>query len=188
MVDYRTDAQLIDACLAGDARAWAQLVERYQRLVYSVALRHHLSGSDADEVFQCVFVILLNKLDTCRNRDRLGAWLTTIARREALRVASQRSASTDTGDEGMLEAQPSPAPLPEAELEQLEEQHLVRQGLERLGERCRRLLERLFYAEEPPSYTDLARELAMPEGSIGPTRARCLEKLRAVLDSLGFGN
>ncbi len=85
-----------------------------------------------------------------------------------------------------LQAHPSPLPLPDAALEQLEEQDLIRQGLQRLGDRCRRLLDRLFYSEEPPSYADLARELAMPEGSIGPTRARCLERLRTVLGALGF--
>ncbi len=187
MTDRRTDPQLIDACLAGDAQAWAQLVERYQRLVYSVALRLGLSAEDADDVFQAVFLILLDKLDTCRNRERLGAWLTTIARREAWRVARKRISQGDGQGDGLLESRPDGDPPPDALFEQLEEQTLLRQALGRLGGRCRNLLWHLFYRQEPLSYAEIARQLTMPEGSIGPTRARCLQQLRQVLESLGFG-
>jgi len=187
MTDYRTDTQLIDACLAGDRAAWDRLVERYQRLVYSVALRQGLSAEDADDVFQAVFVILLGKLDTCRDRERLGSWLTTITRREAWRVLRERAAHAGAaGDEQELAAQAAAEPPPEAALQELEEQDLIRQAMERLGTRCRRLLWQLFYTQERPSYADIARELGMPEGSIGPTRARCLEQLKAILAQLGF--
>ena len=164
MVDHRSDAQLIDACLAGEDQAWAQLVARYQRLVYSVALRCGLSPTEADDVFQEVFTILVGKLDTCRERDRLGSWLTTINRREAWRVM----------------------PAPETLFQRLEDQNLLRHGLVRLGGRCQELIQRLFYTSEPPSYAEIARDLKMPEGSIGPTRARCLERLRGILASMGF--
>jgi len=186
MANYRTDSQLIEACLAGDEQAWALLVERYQRLVYSIAVRQGLSDEDAEDAFQAVFAILLDKLDTCRKRERLGSWLATIARREALRIAQQRAARADTADEELLDAHPASEPLPETVLEEMEEQNLIRQGLERLGERCRRLLQHLFYQPEPLSYARIARELAIPEGSIGPTRARCLERLRSILADLGF--
>ena len=85
-----------------------------------------------------------------------------------------------------MRAGPAPDPPADATLEEIEEQALVRQALERLGDRCRRLLWHLFYKHEPLSYADLARDLGMPEGSIGPTRARCLEKLRGVLGAMGF--
>ncbi len=186
MVDYRTDTQLIDACLAGDEQAWAQLVERYQRLVYSVAMRHGLTATDADDVFQSVFTILVDKLETCRDRERLGAWLTTITRREAWRVARQAVSRVDAGSDELLETHPAGEPLPDAVFERIEEQHLIRQALERVGERCRQLLQQLFYVHESVSYAEIAQQLAMPEGSIGPTRARCLERLRNILDSLGF--
>ncbi len=187
MTDHRTDAQLIEACLAGDSAAWSSLVERYQRLVYSVALRQGLSAEDADDVFQAVFVILLGKLDTCRDRERLASWLTTITRREAWRVLRERAAHSGTdGDDQAVLASPAAAAPPEATLQELEEQDLIRQAMERLGSRCRRLLHRLFYSQDHPSYADIARELGMPEGSIGPTRARCLEQLRGILAQLGF--
>ncbi len=185
MTDYRTDSQLIAACLAGDGAAWNQLVERYQRLVYSVALRQGLTAEDAEDVFQAVFVILLGKLDTCRDHDRLAGWLTTITRREAWRVQRERAAHAQGAGEA-LATQPSVEPSPESAVQQMEEQDVVRQAVERLGPRCRLLLRRLFYSGEQPSYADIAREFGMPEGSIGPTRARCLERLRAILERMGF--
>ena len=187
MTDHRTDTQLIEACLAGDRTAWNRLVERYQRLVYSVALRQGLSADDADDVFQTVFVILLGKLDTCRDRERLGSWLVTITRREAWRVLRERAAHANTThDEQELATQPAAEPPPEAAFQELEEQDLIRQAIDRLGSRCRRLLWHLFYTQDRPSYADIARELGMPEGSIGPTRARCLEQLKGILEQLGF--
>ncbi len=186
MADYHTDGQLIAACLDGDARAWNELVQRYQRLVYSIALRQGLPAEDAEDVFQAVFVILLGKLDTCRDHKRLASWLTTITRREAWRVKRERAAELDAAGEKALAAQPAIEQTPEAVLQEMEEQDLIRQAMERLGPRCRRLLRRLFYTPERPSYADIARELQMPEGSIGPTRARCLERLRAILQQMGF--
>lgn len=187
MTDNRADTQLIEACLAGDGAAWNRLVERYQRLVYSIALRQGLTAEDADDVFQAVFVILLGKLDTCRDHERLGSWLTTITRREAWRVLRERVAREGTaGDEDALVARPAADPPPEAVFQEMEEQDLIRQAMDRLGGRCRRLLWHLFYSHEHPSYADIARELSMPEGSIGPTRARCLERLKATLAQLGF--
>jgi RNA polymerase sigma factor (sigma-70 family) len=187
MPDYRTDTQLVSACLAGDADAWAELVIRYQRLVYAVAMRHGLSREEAEDVFQLVFTILLDKLDTCRDQERLGAWLTTITRREAWRVAQQRSPGLAKREEDdVLEGLAGAEPPPDAAIERLEEQNLVRQALDRLDARCRRLLWHLFYTPEPPSYAELAERLAMPQGSIGPTRARCLARLRSILRSMGF--
>ncbi|HPL29069.1 MAG TPA: sigma-70 family RNA polymerase sigma factor, partial [Anaerolineae bacterium] len=129
MGDYCTDSQLIAACLAGDGAAWSCLVERYQRLVYSIALRQGLTAEDADDVFQAVFVILLGKLDTCRDHERLGSWLTTITRREAWRVLRERARHEGAADEDVLAEYPAAEPLPEATLQQMEEQHLIRQAM-----------------------------------------------------------
>ncbi len=186
MADNRSDPQLIAACLEGDAQAWAELVERYQRLVYSVAMHHGLERAEADDVFQTVFIIVLNKLDTCRDQERLASWLTTITRREAWRVARQRRLGPSVTDDGLAESLPSTQPPPEALIEQVEEQALIRQALDRLGGRCRRLLWHLFYPDEPLSYAEIAERLNMPQGSIGPTRARCLAHLREILRGMGY--
>ncbi|MGQ9682166.1 MAG: RNA polymerase sigma factor [Anaerolineae bacterium] len=186
MADQRSDPQLIQACLAGDGTAWQALVARYERLIYSVALSHGLSESDAQDVLQTVFVILLDKLDTCRRRDRLGCWLTTIARREAWRLARRQRPATHLADDGAQ--QPAPDPVPDALLEEREAQDQIRGALSTLGERRQRLMEYLYYAPEPLSYAEIARLMPMPEGSIGPTRARCLARLRGILQSMGYGH
>lgn len=186
MSDYRTDPELIAACLQGDGQAWAELVARYQRLVYSIALRQGLAEEEADDVFQTVFMILLGKLDTCRNQERLGAWLTTITRREVWRVTRQREHALKVDDDTILDNLSAAEPPPEAVVEHVEEQNLIRQALARLDGRCRRLLWHLFYPHEPLSYAEIAERLAMPQGSIGPTRARCLVNLRHILRSMGY--
>ncbi len=186
MFEQRSDTELVQACLAGDANAWRELVQRYQRLVYSISMRCGLAPEDADDVFQRVFTILLTRLETCRNRERLGPWLTTIARREAWRVFQERQSGRPGEDADALEDRPAIEPPPDALLEQIEAQDLILRAMDQLGERCRMLLQHLFFTREPPSYAEIAQKLSMPEGSIGPTRARCLQRLRRILDSLGF--
>ena len=122
----------------------------------------------------------------------MRAWLVTTARREAQRTR-QKAARTqpfptaeDEEGAGAEAALPDPAPLPDAAVLQLEEQHLVRTALARLDERCRQLLTLLFYQTEPATYDEITATVGMPSGSIGPTRARCLEKLGKLLKENGF--
>lgn len=187
-----TDADLIRACREGDRAAWEALLARYQRLIYSVPLRCGLSEDDAADVFQTVCVRLLENLGRLRDEQRLGSWLVTTASREAWRV--QRCARRDTplsaegaedGETG-AEALPDPGLLPEDAAARLEDQHLVRQAVEEMGERCRIMLRLLYYTEPAPPYAEIAAQLGMPEGSVGPTRARCLQQLRRILEKHGF--
>jgi RNA polymerase sigma factor (sigma-70 family) len=183
----RSDEELLSACRQGDESAWEALVMRYQRLLYAIPRRAGLDEDVAAEVFQDVFAALLEKLDAIERPERLQAWLVTTAKRKTWRAITreQRFARGDEAEAGEeLDELPDNAPLPEETLVQLEEQHRVRQALARLDERCRTLLARLFYAEELPSYSDIAAELGIPEGSVGPTRARCLRKLLQQLDKL----
>lgn len=90
----------------------------------------------------------------------------------------------DEDDETETNELPCEALLPDEVLLRLEEQHAVRTAVGELDERCRCLLTMLFYPSEPPSYAEIAAALAMTEGSIGPTRSRCLQKLRRLLDKL----
>lgn len=178
---------LIQACRWGDPLAWEALIMRYQRLVYSIPRRAGLDLDRSAEVSQRVFEKLVKYLDRIEQPDRLGAWLVTTARRETWRL-SQRETATQPlpGADGEDEANelPCEALLPDEVLLRLEEQHAVRTAVGELDERCRCLLTMLFYRPEPPSYTEVAAALAMTEGSIGPTRSRCLQKLRRLLDKL----
>jgi RNA polymerase sigma factor (sigma-70 family) len=180
-----SDEELLRGCRRGEEAAWETLVRRYQRLVYSIPRRAGLDDDAAADVFQDVFATLLQNVESIEQPSRLHAWLVTTARRKTW-VAVRRSRSTqplygDEGDEGEAASIPDEQMLPDEVLAQLEEQHVVRAALAEVDERCRKLLTMLFYSAEPPAYSEIASALGVPEGSVGPTRARCLKKL---LDSL----
>jgi RNA polymerase sigma factor (sigma-70 family) len=185
-----TEEALVLACRRGDAAAWEALITRYQWLIYAIARRSGLDQDQSTEVLQHVLRTLLEKLHTIEQPARIGSWLMTTAQREAWRLARQsRGAGTlisydDVRDEA--EEIPDSDLLPDEALVRLEEQHQVRVALAGLDERCRTLLTLLFYRAEPPSYSEIAATLGMSEGSVGPTRARCLQKLLHLLNEMGF--
>jgi RNA polymerase sigma factor (sigma-70 family) len=184
----QSDTELIAACRRGDAEAWQTLVARYQRLIYTIPVRGGLDEEQAAEVFQTVFTRLVEHLPRLEQPDRLQAWLVTTAKRETWRLTRrgrQAAAAVSIDDEDSQEL-PDNVPLPQEVVQKLEEQHMVRMALERLENPCRTLLSALFYQENPPAYSELAASLGIPTGSIGPTRARCLQKLRSLLDKMGF--
>jgi RNA polymerase sigma factor (sigma-70 family) len=184
------DRLLVRACLAGDRNAWETLVRRYERLIYAVPVRCGLSPDDAADVFQTVCLKLLENLERLREHDRLGGWLATTANRECWRVQRlvRRDLPLESAGEGPSsdETLADTGPLPPDELLRLEEAQLVRAACEELQERCRRLLTLLYFTDPTPSYADIAQELGMPEGGIGPNRARCLQRLRKLLERGGF--
>lgn len=167
--------------MRGDERAWDALVERYGRLVYSIALRAGLSASDSDDVLQTVFSIALRRLETLRDAERISAWLIRLTYREAWRFRKRQRRASVLDENVADESEPTAD-----ELERLERQHLVRRALESLDSRCRELLTALFLEAEAPSYDTLAERLGMRVGSIGPTRARCFEKMQRELADLGL--
>ena len=181
-----SDQQLVLACRRGDQLAWERLIRRYQRLIYAIPLRAGLDQDHAAEIFQDVFTTLFEKLNDIEQPEKLHAWLVTTARRKTLHAVSKalvRQQSMVNTDEPLEAATliRDESPLPDEQLSILEEQHRIRMALSALDERCRTLLEMLFYVAEPPSYSQIAASLGVPEGSIGPTRARCLAKLLRLL-------
>jgi RNA polymerase sigma factor (sigma-70 family) len=184
----RSDHELIQACRRGDESAWESLVRRYQRLIYTIPRRAGLNEDLAAEVFQEVFATLFEKLDELENPERLKAWIVTTARRKTWRLFSRENRTEgfdDADEEGSVEIGklPDSAPLPDEVIVQLEEQHQVRVALASLDERCQKLLTLLFYREEPLPYSEIAVQIGTTEGSIGPTRARCLQKLLRLLEN-----
>jgi RNA polymerase sigma factor (sigma-70 family) len=189
--DAPSDSELIERCRAGHQTAWNALVRRFQRIVYTVPRRAGLPDEVAADVFQTVFARLFEHLDRIDDPSRIHAWLVTTAKRETLRLLEQSKRITDlhpaTGaaedddDSDPLDRLPSDDPLPEQLLSDLQQQDRVRRAVSELDDKSRQLVELLFLQEEPPSYAEIAARLGIPEGSIGPTRARCLDKLRAIL-------
>lgn len=183
----RSDRDLVLACRGGDESAWEALVLRYQRLIYTIPRRAGLDGDLASEIFQEVFTTLFEKIDELDNPEKLKAWMVTTARRKTWRLMNRENRSQkfddsdETGDSEWSKL-PDNAPLADEVLIQLEEQHRVRAAVLALDERCRKLIEMLFYRNEAPAYSEIAARLGGTEGSIGPTRARCLQKLMRLLE------
>jgi RNA polymerase sigma factor (sigma-70 family) len=167
-----TDQQLIRRCAAGDEWAWDQLVGRYERLVYSVALKNGVSREDAADITQLTFVALLDSIEVLRDDGSLPSWLMTVARRQAWRIRRRT-----------LREQPWPAEFLESGTAQddFERVAVVHAALARLGTRCRLLLYALFFDPDAPPYAVIADRLRCAVGSIGPQRARCLQRMRALL-------
>lgn len=188
--DPDDDATLVGRCREGDAEAWPLLVARYQRLVYAIVTRMGLDQHVAADVFQTVFEKLVQHLPKLREPERLQAWIVTTAKREGLsaRRQAQRQISMtkadDGGDSQAAEAWDiaDDSPGAEQQLDDLQQLHQLRIGLDRLDERCRELLLLTFRDDDDRlGYDEVGRRLNLPVGSIGPTRSRCLGKLRKLL-------
>ncbi len=149
---------------------------------------------NAEDVFQNVCIILLNHLADLRDIAKISGWLISTTKREAWRIARRRGAvlASELGEgewemeSGESVGSQTAGANPETEAVALAEQQLMREALQRLPDRCRELLTQLYMAENPLSYQELGAKFALPVGSIGPTRARCLQNLRTILQELGY--
>ena len=181
--DSAPTTDVLEACRNGDAEAWQQLVGRYERLIYAIPLRMGLSRDDADEIFQLTFTALFDSLDAIRDAERLGGWLATVAQRHSWRLIKRAKASLPLDeDAGEWLAEANHALREDRDpLSAVELSLWLDKGLAALAERCRQLLLALYFRADEPSYADVAVALQIPVGSVGPTRARCLERLRELL-------
>jgi len=168
---------LVRAAAAGDQRSWDALVERFSGLLWAVARAHRLREADAADVVQTTWLNLVQHLGSIREPEHVGAWLATTARRECLRALNRDHRHVLTDDEAGLQAHEPALPTPEDEVLEAERLALLRAALEELPPRCQQLL-RVLTADPAPTYEQVSAALGMPVGSIGPTRARCLERLR----------
>jgi RNA polymerase sigma factor (sigma-70 family) len=178
--DY-TDDELVSHCIAGQQSAWEELIARYEKLIYSTALRTGLAPYEADEVFQNVCMILLKELKQLRKTKSLGAWLVTTTRRECWALWRKDKAKLEELDEKIASDE-----LPEEIALHFEDAKKVLSAFKQLPDPCHKLLWRLYFDEEKSSYAEIARDLNIPPNSIGPTRSRCLEKLKTILISKQF--
>ncbi|WP_320069829.1 sigma-70 family RNA polymerase sigma factor [Micromonospora sp. RTGN7] len=177
----RTATALVAAAVVGDEAAWAELVRRYAPLVASVIRAHGMSRADASDVNQTVWLRLVERLDQVRDPEALAAWLSTTTRRECYRLSrlDRRSRPVDPYDDA-LDTCHGPlveAPAPDEELLRAERRKALWEGFAQLPPRCQELLA-LLTADPPVSYREVGERLGMPMGSIGPTQARCLRRLR----------
>jgi RNA polymerase sigma factor (sigma-70 family) len=171
-------ADLVTRAKGGDSQAWEALVDRFAPLIWSICRRYRLGPADAADVGQCVWLRLVDKLVAIRDPAALAGWLVTTTERECVRVL--RAAQRPEARGQMLDAENiSDEQIGTAEHELLvaERHAALREALARLPPKCQQLMALLV--EDPPvPYAEISARLCIPVGSIGPSRARCLEKLR----------
>jgi len=167
---------LVERARAGEKDAWDEIVERYATLVWSVCRRYRIAGGDAEDVAASVWLRLVERLDTIRQPAALPGWIATTTARECLQTLRARNRQVLVEDDGRFADEAGDPPSDEWLLEQ-ERQIALRVAFGELSERCRRLLA-LVFGEPPTPYSEIAGTLGMTVGGIGPTRMRCLGKLR----------
>jgi RNA polymerase sigma factor (sigma-70 family) len=173
-VDDQDLTDLVERARSGDQSAWAALVRRFQPLVWASVRRVRIPVQDAEDASQLTWLLLASNLRKLRDPEAIGGWLAITARREALRLANRRVEPTITDD--MLQ-QPATDPPIDAVLLREELRAEVRQAWQSLDRRCRDLLA-LLAGDPPATYGEIGRMLRIPLGSVGPTRSRCLDRLR----------
>jgi RNA polymerase sigma factor (sigma-70 family) len=175
--DDPTVVALVKRAAGGDPAAWSEIVERYAPLMWSICTRFQLSIDDRKDVEQSVWLLLVEQLGKLREPAALPGWLATTTRRECLRVvtASRKSERLGTGLDDALQFVDNT--IIDEEILMAERNAALRAAFAELPPKCQRLLAMLT-SDPPCSYAEISAGLGIPIGSIGPQRARCLERMR----------
>ena len=187
MRDDPSVVALVTRAANGDNDAWNDIIERYAPLVWSICTRYRLRNHDIEDVGQTVWLLLVEQLGKLREPAALPGWLATTTQRECLRVltAARKTEDSVTLDDTLLVVD---AAVIEQEILTAERNAALRTALGELPPRCQQLLTMLI-SDPPRPYAEISATLQIPMGSIGPQRARCLERLRrsSALARLGAG-
>ena len=175
-------AWLVRRAAEGDQWAWERLIEQYGRLIWAMTRDFKLVESDAADVVQATWLRLLEHIDDLKHPARVGSWLAATARHECLRSVAARKKIVLLQDDAGLTDVPAHQPDVDERLLAGERAQAVREALSRLPRQWQRLLG-LLMADPPASYTEISDQLGLPIGSIGPTRGRCLARLRVLLQA-----
>jgi RNA polymerase sigma factor (sigma-70 family) len=173
---------LVRRATEGDRWAWERLVDQYARLIWAITRDFKLAESDAADVFQATWLRLLEHIDRLEQPARVGSWLAATARNECLRSMAARKRVMLVQDDATLKDDVTGESEVDERLLAEESAQAVRDALSCLPGKWRRLVE-LLMADPPASYAEISDQLDLPVGSIGPTRGRCLERLRVLLQT-----
>jgi RNA polymerase sigma factor (sigma-70 family) len=171
---------LVRRAAAGDRSAWEGLVDQFGRLIWAMTRDFRLPESDAADVFQATWLRLLEHIDRLEYPERVGSWIATTARHECLRTVAGRKKVVLIQDDTALSGAIGHGPPADERVLAEERAIAVRDAMTHLPWRWQRLLE-LLMADPPASYAEISDQLGLPVGSIGPTRGRCLERLKLLL-------
>ncbi|MCU1234036.1 MAG: polymerase, sigma-24 subunit, subfamily [Candidatus Solibacter sp.] len=181
-----TNTRLVAECLAGDERAWSALLDRYKNLIYSIPLRYGTPHQDAADIFQAVCLDLFNELPRLRDAEALQGWLIRVTTHKCYHWKRRQINNDSDLDEDQLENLSTNELIPPDVLAEVEREQMVRDAIAQLPQRCREMIEMLFFEHPPLPYNDVARRLRLATGSIGFIRGRCLKRLKKVLEEKGF--
>lgn len=176
-----TNQRMIEACLSGNQNAWAALIHRYRKLIFSIPLKFGASTEDAADIFQSVCLELFSELPRLRDADALAGWLVRVTTNRCYQWKRAQAPAAEELEEIPEASAPAPALMEEIEREQI-----IREAMEELPARCRKMVEMLFFEQPPVPYSEVARRLGLAAGSIGFIRGRCLTKLKSLLEEKGF--
>jgi len=176
-------AELVSKAAGGDQAAWNEIVGRFGRRVWAICRAYRLGPADAADVFQQTWLRVLEKLGSLREPARLGAWISTICRNEALAAIRRAKRTQSVGDAWLLDKATGPDDDPGQSFLVADRDAELWRAYHRLSSRCQDVLRVLVVEVEDdrPSYEHAAVALDMPIGSLGPTRGRCLNQLRRFL-------
>jgi RNA polymerase sigma factor (sigma-70 family) len=179
------DARLVRACRRGDERAWEELVRRFRRLIYSIPVTgYRICESDAEEIFQSVVVKLFENIARLRKTASLSTWIVTVTRNECRRfLRTSGRFSPGEIDDAILPPEEPPDVV--RALDAIDREHRLALAFRKLDASSRELLHAMYVESPTPSYAELSERTGRPIGSLGPTRARALEKLRRLYVGLG---
>jgi RNA polymerase sigma factor (sigma-70 family) len=173
-------ASVVHRAASGDMQAWDRLVDQYGRLIWSITGEFRLVESDAADVVQTTWMRLLEHIGRLQHPERVGSWLAVTTRNECLRHLAARKRIVLVREDVAFDVPAEHEPEIDAALLAQESAQTVREAMAHLPTRWQRLMT-LLMADPPVSYAEISDELGLPVGSIGPTRARCLAKLRVLL-------
>jgi RNA polymerase sigma factor (sigma-70 family) len=177
--------RLVRECRDGNQAAWSALIDKYKNLIFSVPIKFGLSREDAADIFQSVCLDLLSSLPRLREPVALPKWLMQTSYHKCLRWKKQRLNTVEDLEEVATE-EAGTRELPEDLLDQVQREQLLRDSMASLSDRCRRMIQMLFFEDPPRPYNEVAKELRLAIGSIGFIRGRCLKRLREQLAEGGL--
>ena len=180
-----SDSRLVRECLDGNQQAWAALIERYKRLIYSIPLKYGGSPEDAADIFQSVCLEMFSELSKLRKTESVRSWLISVTVHKTYHWKKRRRGDAELDAMEQEQAETAAVAAPRL-LEEVEQEQAVRSAVARLPARCAEMIRLLFYEHPPRPYAEVARQLGLATGSIGFIRGRCLKRLQKILEELGF--
>jgi RNA polymerase sigma factor (sigma-70 family) len=182
-----SDKRLVRACLDGNEDAWAALIDKYKRLIYSIPVRYGASPEDAADIFQFVCLELFSHLPQLRKTAALRGWIITVTAHQAFHWKRKHLKRTDREQTNLDPEELGIEPSMASDVtDAAEREQMVREATALLSPRCQEMIRLLFYSEPPLPYKDVAQRLGLAVGSIGFIRGRCLQRLQKTLHGMGF--